>query len=188
MHFAGGMRHIAPTWPWPRLRRPTHTSFRNRVPNRASVSARVLRPCARATRTKQFFQQGAARAEYGDQLLEVLSSRLQTRVGRGYSVTNLKYFRLFYQAYADREPKIRHEARDVLDVLAKATRPAGRLQGFSSRLSWTHYRTLTKVDHPAERAFYEIEAELDNWSVPQLERQIDTRLFARLLKSRDKPA
>jgi hypothetical protein len=53
-------------------------------------------------------------------------------------------------------------------------------------LSWSHYRTLTTVEHPAERAFYEIEAELQDWSVPHLARQIHTRLFARLLKSRDK--
>jgi hypothetical protein len=59
-------------------------------------------------------QTGSARAGYGDQLLEVLSARLQKRVGRGYSVTNLRYFRLFYQTYQDREPRIRHEPRDEL--------------------------------------------------------------------------
>jgi predicted nuclease of restriction endonuclease-like (RecB) superfamily len=53
-------------------------------------------------------------------------------------------------------------------------------------LSWSHYRTLTKVDHTSARRFYEIEAEREGWSVPQLERQIHTQLFARLLKSRDK--
>lgn len=59
-----------------------------------------------------------------------------------------------------------------------ALKPAGRLDGFSSRLSWAHYRTLTKVEHPAERAFYEIEAEVQDWSVPQLERQIGLILCA----------
>jgi predicted nuclease of restriction endonuclease-like (RecB) superfamily len=148
----------------------------------------------------EYHQGGAGRAEYGDRVLALLSQRLQVQVGRGYSVTNIKYFRLFYQAYADREPKIRHEARDELpgravkghegrDVskaLSLAARSGGLLEGFSSRLSWTHYRTLTKVDDPAARAFYEIEASLADWSVPHLERQIHTHLFARLLKSRNK--
>lgn len=53
-------------------------------------------------------------------------------------------------------------------------------------LGWTHYRALMNVEHEAERRFYEIEAERGGWSVPHLERQIHTQLFARLLKSRDK--
>jgi predicted nuclease of restriction endonuclease-like (RecB) superfamily len=58
--------------------------------------------------------------------------------------------------------------------------------GFSSRLTWSHYLTLTKVDDIAARAFYEIEAAHENWSVPHLERQIHTQLHLRLFKSRDK--
>jgi len=80
----------------------------------------------------------------------------------------------------------RHEGRDVSEALSLAASPDACLDGFSSRLSWTHYRTLTKVKRSAERAFYEIEAEREGWSVPVLERQIHTQLFARLLKSRDK--
>jgi predicted nuclease of restriction endonuclease-like (RecB) superfamily len=148
----------------------------------------------------EYHQGGAVRAEYGDQLLELLSAQLAERVGRGYSVTNLRYFRLFYLTYAEREPTIRHKprdellavpgkhhkARDVSAALERAVAPGATLTGFSGRLSWSHYRTLTKVTHPAERAFYEIEAEFGDWSVPQLERQIHTHLFARLLKSRNK--
>lgn len=148
----------------------------------------------------EYHQGGAVRAEYGDQLLELLSAELAERVGRGYSVTNLRYFRLFYQTYAERGPTIRHKprdellavpgkhhkARDVSAALERAVAPGATLTGFSGQLSWSHYRTLTKVTHPAERAFYEIEAEFGDWSVPQLERQIHTHLFARLLKSRNK--
>jgi hypothetical protein len=60
----------------------------------------------------EFVQRGAARAEYGDQVIDLIAQRLQARVGRGYSSTNLKYFRIFYQVYAARAPVIRHEARD----------------------------------------------------------------------------
>ena len=56
----------------------------------------------------------------------------------------------------------------------------------NANLSWTHYRTLLKVKHPASRNFYEIEAVKNAWSARQLERQINSLLFERLLKSRDK--
>lgn len=56
----------------------------------------------------------------------------------------------------------------------------------SSDLSWTHYRTLLKVSLREARDFYEIEARKNNWSARQLERQINSLLYERLLKSRDK--
>ncbi|OPY72850.1 MAG: hypothetical protein A4E62_00733 [Syntrophorhabdus sp. PtaU1.Bin002] len=151
----------------------------------------------------EHIQKGGERAEYGEQMLKTLSEQLSERYGKGYSVTNLRYFRLFYQTYADRVPEIRHitcdesvplpvsaekhhKACDVLDDLSQAVEETDRLRGFSPRLSWSHYRTLSKVENRAERLFYEIEAEKENWSVPNLERQIHTVLFARLRKSRDK--
>lgn len=143
----------------------------------------------------QALQSGEDRADYGSRLLAELSESLKRRYGRGFSVTNLKYFRLFFQAYALRTPEIRHEARDelgdidqaaVLADLSASLDEAEKLKGFSPNLSWTHYRTLSTVEHHAERLFYEIEAERCNWSQPVLERQIHSHLFARLLKSRDK--
>ena len=53
-------------------------------------------------------------------------------------------------------------------------------------LSWTHYRTLLRVDKPEARAFYEIEATRDNWSARELERQINSLLYERLALSKDK--
>ena len=52
--------------------------------------------------------------------------------------------------------------------------------------SWTHYRTLLRVDGLRARAFYEIEALKNNWSARELERQINSLLYERLAKSRDK--
>jgi predicted nuclease of restriction endonuclease-like (RecB) superfamily len=151
----------------------------------------------------QELQGGDERAGYGKKVLAGLSAKLQKWYGKGFSVTNLRYFRLFYQTYAERLPEIRHKACDellqadvnrqkhhkacdVLDDLSLAIDKSEYIQGFSSRLSWSHYRTLTKVENNNERLFYEIEAEKEGWSVPVLERQIHSFLFARLLKSRDK--
>ncbi len=53
-------------------------------------------------------------------------------------------------------------------------------------LSWTHYRTLLRVEKPEARAFYEIEAINNNWSARELERQICSLLYERLALSRDK--
>ncbi len=53
-------------------------------------------------------------------------------------------------------------------------------------LSWSHYRTLLRVERSDIRSFYEIEAIRNGWSGRQLERQINSLLFERLLKSRDK--
>lgn len=158
-------------------------------------------------------QRGGDRAEYGSRLVADLSRRLTDTYGRGFSTTNLWYFRQFYLVFSDRSPEIRHKPRGESAVAENVHKPCGEspepaevqlgpgsatvglslaiehpkeVQGFSPRLSWSHYRTLTKVDSRAERLFYEIEAENEGWSVPHLERQIHTLLFARLLKSRDK--
>jgi predicted nuclease of restriction endonuclease-like (RecB) superfamily len=53
-------------------------------------------------------------------------------------------------------------------------------------LSWTHYRTLLRVDSSEARAFYEIEAIKSNWSGRELERQINSLLYERLALSKDK--
>jgi len=161
-------------------------------------------------------QGGAARAGYGEQLLEGVSAALQSELGSGFSVSALRYMRLFFLGYPELLP-IHHAPRDesppgiaasggrrgdavrsrsltgsIGDVLATASglaasanddwRP-GRLH---PGLSWTHYRSLLKVDRREARDFYEIEAVKNGWSARQLERQIGSLLFDRLLKSRDR--
>lgn len=151
----------------------------------------------------QELQSGDERAEYGKKMLDELSARLTEKYGKGFSTTNLRYFRLFYQTYADRVPEIHHMACDELDssdgnkqihhttcdeleVMSHSFENSECTRGFSPFLSWSHYRTLTKVENKSERLFYELEAEKEGWSVLDLQRQISTFLFARLLKSRDR--
>ena len=49
-------------------------------------------------------QQGGERATYGKALIERLAQQLTHLYGKGFSATNLGYFRQFYLAYRDRIP------------------------------------------------------------------------------------
>ncbi|OHB74258.1 MAG: hypothetical protein A2Z34_00640 [Planctomycetes bacterium RBG_16_59_8] len=147
----------------------------------------------------QEIQDGKDRAQYGRQVMEALSMQLTEKYGRGFSTTNLRYFRTFYSAYSNRVPDIRQIGSGELGTADKARLPAEVLadlslsvettqhrRGFSPALGWSHYQALLGVGHSNERLFYEIEAEKAGWDVKHLKRQIHTFLFARLLKSRDK--
>lgn len=123
-------------------------------------------------------QGGEDRAAYGKGIVDDLSRRLTQRYGKGYSSTNLKYFRSFYQAFPDRIP-IRHPVGDEL------TSPGygSTRQGFSPQLPWSHYRALMQVTNLAARDFYEQEAMAGGWDKRTLERQIHTLYYERTLKS-----
>lgn len=145
----------------------------------------------------QALQGGEERAEYGRQVLENLSGGLTGRYGKGFSVTNLRYFRLFYQAYSDRlaihhptgdeshQPGIHHPPGDELTLIRKEY-PAGSepRQGFSPLLTWSHYRALLGVENVAARDFYEREAAECGWSKAQLERQIHSFYYDRIVANR----
>ena len=127
-------------------------------------------------------QQGEQRAAYGQALIERLAEQLTVRYGAGFSAANLKNFRQFYLAYADR---IRHPAGS--ESTAPIGYPAGGgLPAFDPQLSWSHYRALMRVDKPEARRFYELECVRANWSRRELERQINSLFYERLLASSDK--
>ncbi|WP_426305704.1 PDDEXK nuclease domain-containing protein [Acidovorax facilis] len=109
----------------------------------------------------EFEQEGATRAAYGQRLLPQLAETLTHEFGKGFDTSNLRYMRLFYQAFPIRDA-LRHE------------------------LSWTHYRTLLRVDDEKARYWYMNEAAAQNWSARALDRQIGTLYFERLLLSGDK--
>ena len=141
-------------------------------------------------------QKGKKRARYGEALLKDLSRRLSTDVGKGWSVRNLEYCRTFYLEYplllGERNSNAVHSISSLLSpadhrqisnaVRAKSWQP-GRLH---PNLSWTHYRTLLRVDKADARAFYEIEAIKHAWSARELERQFTSLLYERLALSKDK--
>lgn len=54
------------------------------------------------------------------------------------------------------------------------------------RLTWTHILEFLRLDDPLKRAFYEIEAVKNKWSVREMKRQMDSLLFERVGLSKDK--
>lgn len=106
-------------------------------------------------------QGGKEKAEYGTGLISALAKRLTGEFGKGFTATNLKYMRQFYLAFP-----IGHTVCD--------------------QLTWSHYRLLTRIKNEAARTFYEEECAKSGWSVRQLERQINSFFYERLLSSRDK--
>ena len=111
----------------------------------------------------EFEQGGAARAEYGSRLLPRLAEMLTAEFGRGFDASNLRYMRLFYLAFPIRDA-LRHE------------------------LSWTHYRSLLRIEDSKAREWYLTEAATQNWSSRALDRQIGRLYYERLLASKDKAA
>ncbi|MDP2646896.1 MAG: PDDEXK nuclease domain-containing protein [Desulfobacterales bacterium] len=145
----------------------------------------------------QDLQAGEERAEYGKQVIESLSARMTERYGKGFSTPVLWNFRQFYLTYSDRTQILFPAGRELADVEklfppgreltpAPIPYPSGTESGqvFSPQLSWSHYRALMRVEDPAAREFYEREAAECGWSKAQLERQIHTAYYQRILANR----
>ena len=106
-------------------------------------------------------QQGDERASYGEAVLEKLSQRLTDEFGKGFSSRNLRTMRKFYLTY-----------------------PIWKT--VSSKLSWSHYLELIKIEEEPKRSFYLNEAINSMWSVRELQRQRDSLLYERLALSANK--
>ncbi|MCA6422943.1 PDDEXK nuclease domain-containing protein [Flavobacterium sp. j3] len=106
-------------------------------------------------------QQGKDRADYGNFLIKYLSEQLQPEYGSGFSVRQLERYRQFYRTFP----------------IASSLR---------TQLSWTHYKLLLSIDNEDKREYYIAETVKNNWSVRQMERQVNSQLFERLLLSNDK--
>jgi predicted nuclease of restriction endonuclease-like (RecB) superfamily len=141
-------------------------------------------------------QHGEGRAEYGKTVIANLSVRLNEHFGKGFSQANLFLFRQFYLSFKDRSVGGGYEfsTQCVENSDSSAgTHPAEfvtqcvtNTAGFMPSLGWSHYRALMRVEHSAARAYYEREAASNGWSVRQLERQIHSLFFERLLKSTER--
>lgn len=101
------------------------------------------------------------RATYGQQVLKYISEKLTAEFGKGFSVQNLRKMRHFYLLFQKRST-------------------------LSSELSWSHYELLIRVQDENARSFYAKECIESSWSVRQLQRQINTMYYQRILASKDK--
>ena len=111
----------------------------------------------------EYEQKGLDRAEYGKQVLEGLSQKLTDEFGVWFNIRNLRYMRKFYLTFRN----------------GNAVR---------SELTWTHYRSLLRIENEKARNWYIEEAIKEQWSSRQLDRQISSMYYERLLASQDKAA
>jgi len=105
-------------------------------------------------------QKGKSRADYGSYLIKSISEEFQPNFGTGFTIRQLEMNRQFYRSFQN-------------------------TNALRSQFSWTHYRTLIRIDNQDKRAFYIAETDKNNWTARQLERQVNSQLFERLLLSND---
>ena len=108
-------------------------------------------------------QQGQSRAEYGKYIIKNLSSSLTPEYGSGFGVRQLEQARQLYVEYP----------------IANALR---------SQFNWTQYRSLIQIADKDKREYYELEAANNCWTARQMQRQINSMLYERMLLSNDKEA
>jgi len=108
-------------------------------------------------------QQGKERAEYGTYLIRELSKQIQPEFGSGFSYRQLNWYRQFYRTFP----------------IVSALR---------TQFNWTHYKSLISINDEHKREYYIAESSNNNWTSRQLERQINSSLYERLLLSNDKEA
>ena len=126
----------------------------------------------------QYEQKGRDRAEYGAELLKRLSNDLISRFGKGFTERNLRAMRQFYLAY----PQLQgyEKMSRIYPEIDEKWHTTG------AELSWSHYRILMRISEETKRSFYEIETVRNNWSVREMQRQINSMLFERIALSKDK--
>ncbi len=108
-------------------------------------------------------QQGKERADYGTYLISNLAKELEPEFGSGFTVRQLERSRQFYRTFP----------------IASAVR---------TQLNWYQYKMLISIEDNSKREYYELEAVKNSWTGRELERQINSGLFERLLLSNDKEA
>ena len=145
---------------------------------------------------REYEQNGADRAQYGERLLDLLAERLQKSGLKRVESRELRRYRQFYQLY----PQIRESVTPELNRLlldGKFSLPAENRESptpelhnsgrvIITKLSFTHLAELIAIEDNLKRVFYEIECMRGNWSVRELKRQIGSLYYERSGLSRDK--
>jgi len=139
-------------------------------------------------RIVEFEQGGAKRAAYGEEVLARLAADLTAKFGRGFSLRNLRSFRMFYQEWPIRQTVSAgsNSASDANRQMVSAGSTPAQIQVPAFPLPWSHYVALLAVKDADARRFYEAEAMRGGWSVRQLDRQIGSQFFERTALTRNK--
>ena len=106
-------------------------------------------------------QHGKKRADYGAYIVKSLAEKLEAEYGSGFGIRQIERARQFFLLYP----------------IASAVR---------TQLNWSQYKMLIAISDPEKREYYELEAVNNSWNGRELERQINSQLYERLLLSNDK--
>jgi predicted nuclease of restriction endonuclease-like (RecB) superfamily len=144
-------------------------------------------------RIVEYEQKGKERAEYGEALLERISKDLSSRFGKGFSLRNLRNMRSFYLLFPIGQTlsaeSLSIKKMQTLSAELSISHTMSTVSETEMRklsLSWSHYCLLMRVEEPFKREFYEAECIRGNWSVRQLDRQIQSMLYERTALSKRK--
>ncbi|MBX9724306.1 MAG: PDDEXK nuclease domain-containing protein [Candidatus Obscuribacterales bacterium] len=132
-------------------------------------------------RIVEFEQQGAERAEYGEELIERLAIDLTARFGRGFSERNVWQMKAFYLAWPITQAASGGQILQTPSAELSLSTIGGKFP-----LPWSAYVRLLSVKNENARRFYEVEAIRGGWSVRQLDRQIDSQFYERTALSKNK--
>ena len=138
----------------------------------------------------EYEQHGSDRAQYGEQLLDNLAKDLSRHLGRGFGRRNLFLFREFYLRYPIVQSLIAQFSISLPSPPSVSFTPLDwqddtYFTRLFRELPWTHFIELIRMDDQLKRAFYEVEALRNRWSVRELKRQINSLLYERVGLSRD---
>jgi predicted nuclease of restriction endonuclease-like (RecB) superfamily len=154
-----------------------------------------LRNWAIGCHIREYEQNGADRAEYGENLLDRLAERLDAEGMQRVGPRELRRFRYFYLAYSRIWESLTPELKRLLPGEAQPSReiwdsatPELMVPGKTlvTNLSFTHLNELMAIEDPLKRTFYEVESIRGSWSVRELKRQIGSLYFERSGLSKDK--
>jgi predicted nuclease of restriction endonuclease-like (RecB) superfamily len=136
-------------------------------------------------------QGGAARAKYGDELIQHLAKDLSPQFGRGFGPRNLAQMRSFYLAWSSQKILQTPAAKSFMPVpVNEIAEQSSAILNLAKQfpLPWSAYVRLLSVKNLEARGFYETEALRSGWSIRQLDRQINSQFYERMALSHNKAA
>ncbi|MDI6794758.1 MAG: PDDEXK nuclease domain-containing protein [bacterium] len=160
----------------------------------------TLRNWAIGCYIREYEQNGADRAQYGENLLEDLAASLRNKGMKRVAARELRRYRQFYLTYQQIWQSVTTEFCNLLPPellqlpapIRESPTPILQIPGKTliTKLSFTHLAELIAIDNPLKRTFYEVECIRGNWSIRELKRQIGSLYYERsgLSENKDKLA